>query len=199
MNFVRTIHTLPSEIKNIYRKIEKNENKLLKNKWSLIFNETCLKEEILPNYTKIRLHDPAAANNLSTRKYRVHLIKNEVTKRENTIKWLKDKISSLRNQLNLYQVAEQLKTEVEERLIEHLTHSEIVIKTRIHKKLNNLYDGKILLKFDSDAFINLSDHTLTNDQKKFLNLGINCHLPRKYNKLEKKTELEILYQNLLSI
>ena len=55
MNFARIIHTLPSEIKNLYRKIEKNENKLLKNKWFLIFNETCLKEEILPNYTKIIL------------------------------------------------------------------------------------------------------------------------------------------------
>ena len=53
INFARIIHTLPTEIKNIYRKIEKNENKLLKNKWSLIFNETCLNEEILPNYTII--------------------------------------------------------------------------------------------------------------------------------------------------
>ena len=101
--------------------------------------------------------------------------------------------------MNLQQINEQQKKEVENLLDKHLSHSENVIKTRILKKLNNLYDGNILLKSGSDAYVNLSDHILTNSQKEFLNLGINCHLPRKYSKLEKKTELELLYQKLLNL
>ena len=52
MNFIRKIYNLPCDVTKNYRLIEKNESKLLKNKWSLIFNETCINEQILPNYTK---------------------------------------------------------------------------------------------------------------------------------------------------
>ena len=52
MNFIQAIYRLPEQIKKIYRSIEKYENKLIRNKWSNIFNKTCLEEEILPNYTK---------------------------------------------------------------------------------------------------------------------------------------------------
>ena len=72
---------------------------------------------------------------------------------------------------------------MELQLIEHLTNSEVVIKTRILKKLNKLYNGKILQKSESGAFINLSDHNLIKDQEKYLNLGVYCHLLKKYSKL----------------
>ena len=52
MNFIQVIYKLPEHIKKIYRTIEKYENKLIRNKWSNIFNKTYLEEEILPNYTR---------------------------------------------------------------------------------------------------------------------------------------------------
>ena len=52
MNCIHAIYRLPEQIKKIYGSIEKYENKLTRNKWSNIFNKTCLEEEILPNYKK---------------------------------------------------------------------------------------------------------------------------------------------------
>ena len=54
MNFIQAIYRLAEQIKKIYRSIEKYENELIRNKWSNIFNKTCLEEEILPNYTQIK-------------------------------------------------------------------------------------------------------------------------------------------------
>ena len=45
----------------------------------------------------------------------------------------------------------------------------------------------------------MSNYELNNNEKHFLNLGLNCHLEPKYAKLYKKVEREILYQNLLQL
>ena len=75
------------------------------------------------------------------------------------------------------------------------------------KKLNSLYQGQtvksnndyIYIKEDVNAFINLSNYKLTPDEMQFLNLGLNCHLQPKYDKVHKQVELEVLYQNLLQL
>ena len=82
-----------------------------------------------------------------------------------------------------------------------------VCKSRILKKLNSLYQGQtvksnndyIYIKEDVNAFINLSNYKLTPDETQFLNLGLNCHLQPKYDKVHKQVELEVLYQNLLQL
>ena len=58
-----------------------------------------------------------------------------------------------------------MKSNIEQALIQHLTHTEKVTKTRITKKLNNLYNGEIFIKNNIDAYINLSNQCLTEDQK----------------------------------
>ena len=45
----------------------------------------------------------------------------------------------------------------------------------------------------------ISNHQLSNDERKCLNLGLNFHIQPKYDKLKKKTELELLYQQLLTL
>ena len=77
-------------------------------------------------------------------------------------------------------------------------HKDNVLQ-RIQKKLNNLYDGKILLPNETNNYINLSNHQLSNNERKFLNIGLTFHIQPKYDKLKKKTELEILYQQLLTL
>ena len=44
-------------IKNDFRTLEKLEKKFILNKLHLEFNEICIKEDLLPNYTNIRTHD----------------------------------------------------------------------------------------------------------------------------------------------
>ena len=80
-----------------------------------------------------------------------------------------------------------------------LSNSELVYKSKTLKKLNSLYNGQIFLKEDVNCFLNLSSYDLSDNEKQFLNLGLNFHLQKKYDKMHKKTELEILYDNLLKL
>ena len=50
MNYIQVLLNLP---KNKNRKLKRTEVKVITNKWSIIFNNACLTEEILPNYSRI--------------------------------------------------------------------------------------------------------------------------------------------------
>ena len=52
MAYVNLLNQLPQNGKDLFRKLEGSNNKLIKLKWSKTFNEVCLKEDILPNYTR---------------------------------------------------------------------------------------------------------------------------------------------------
>ena len=77
------------------------------------------------------------------------------------------------------------------------THNENVLQ-RVQKKLNILFDGKILPK-ETNKYLNLSNHQLSNEERNVLNLGLNFHIQPNYDKLKKKTEIEILYQQLQTL
>ena len=53
MNYLDELFKLPNYIRSKLRKLENVKTKIIKSKWSLVFNDTCLKENILPNYTRI--------------------------------------------------------------------------------------------------------------------------------------------------
>ena len=46
---------------------------------SIMFNEICINEEMLPKYTYFKLHDPAAHKYNSTLEYRRDLVKRQIT------------------------------------------------------------------------------------------------------------------------
>ena len=56
MVFGQLLFTIPPEKRLIIRNYEKLNKKLIKNKWSKQFNETCLKENILPTYSNLVLY-----------------------------------------------------------------------------------------------------------------------------------------------
>lgn len=64
-------------------------------------------------------------------------------------------------------------------------------------KLNKLYNGRVMMPQENKAYINLSAVQLTPDQEELLNLGLNCHVQSKFDILDKKTELETLFQDLV--
>ena len=53
MHFGELIHYLQTNAKKVIRKIERTERKLQKAKRALVFNETCINEDILPKYASI--------------------------------------------------------------------------------------------------------------------------------------------------
>ena len=50
-NFGKFIYQFQPETKTLIRKLERIPNKLYRQNLSLLFNETCLNERLLPNYT----------------------------------------------------------------------------------------------------------------------------------------------------
>ena len=72
-------------------------------------------------------------------------------------------------------------------------------KTKILKKLNNLYNGHLVIKDEKKSFLNLSNYQLSPVEEEFLNLGLNLHIQSKYDKLHKHVQMELLYQNLVKM
>ena len=52
---------------------------------SIMFNEICINEEMLPKYTYFKLHDPAAHKYNSPLEYRRDLVKRQITLFKNNI------------------------------------------------------------------------------------------------------------------
>ena len=53
MTYIDELLKLPNYWKKIIKKLESTKLKLLKAKWSTYFNNVCLTENLLPNYTRI--------------------------------------------------------------------------------------------------------------------------------------------------
>ena len=53
LNLGQILFMLPTERKINIRKLEKPHNVFINNKYAIIFNETCIKEGLLPKYTNI--------------------------------------------------------------------------------------------------------------------------------------------------
>ena len=98
------IHGLEPSAKKQVRELERRSFKLCKQKNSVLFNETCLKEDILPKYTNIRLHDRVAKDETFTLKYRRSLVQRELDNAKKKIEVLESEISNaktlLTNELN---------------------------------------------------------------------------------------------------
>ena len=123
---------------------------------------------------------------------------------------MKNQEQLLRNKIEAY-ISEQESKYLILNALKNITdnHNEVT-KVRIIKKLNSLYSGyhcfnnkehgsRVMLKEQADRLINLSNYTLTKDEIDFLNLGVNCHLQPKYDHLTKKTEIEMLYHNIIDL
>ena len=181
------------DIRSLIRKQEKVCNKISKKKMSVVFNQTCINEGLLPKYTIFRLHDPAAKYHNTTTEFRKELIVRQITSAQNDINSLNEEFEKIKEMLKNKLSPEDLDY-VQHNLQRTISNKEIHHRQQILKKLRNLYNGNILLPNYQDNYINLSEHILTNDQKEFLNLGPNCHLQSHFDPLKKKTEIEMLYR-----
>ena len=51
------LNLLPEDLKRMYRELENVKNKIINANWSIVFNETCIKENIWPKYTNKYMND----------------------------------------------------------------------------------------------------------------------------------------------
>ena len=93
MSYAALLHHAPEELRKAYRQYENSAKKLINLKWSIEFNSICLRENILPNYTKLRHYDPAIASTNATRKYRRYLVEREIDNNLKSVKVLEKRIN----------------------------------------------------------------------------------------------------------
>ena len=199
MDFVELLFKLPEELRKTFRRLEATEKKLICITWSITFNSVCLEENLMPNYTKIRHHDPAVANTSHTLEYRKYLVQQDIVVKEKNKVDVEKQKEILERTIGEFQFDSELKMATKDALNLTLHNSEKVQKTKTLKKLNDLYRGQILVKEKVNCYINLSNHDLTTTEIEFLNLGTNYHIQPKYDRLHKATELEALYNQLTEL
>lgn len=92
------LRTSSTEIKQLYRKLEKTNIKIIKTRCHLQFNKTCLLNGLLPTYTNVRLHDDAARNEVFVLEFRKNLIERQVCQQKECISSLSEECKNLRRQ-----------------------------------------------------------------------------------------------------
>ena len=199
MTFVELLFNGSEALRKLFRKLESTEKKLLNIKWSIVFNNICLNENIMPTFTNIKHHDPAVVNTRQTLEYRKHLILSEIRKKEKNRVDVGRSRDSILEDIEEFQSDRELVVALHDALRLVIENCEKVQKIRTMKKLNELYNGQVLLKENVNSFVNLSNHELTPTEIEFLNLGLNYHIQPKYDKLHKATEMEMLYNQLTEL
>ena len=172
-------------VRSIIRRTEKIWRKIKKKEISVVFNEFCIKESLLPKYTIFKLHDPAAKHSTSTTEFRRELVLRQITSAKNDIEHLNEEFEEIKNALKKKLHADDY-NRVYNCIQQVITKENLHHRQQILNKLCRLYNGNILLPNYQDNYINLSKLELTKDQEDFLNLGPNCHLKNKYDPLRKK-------------
>jgi hypothetical protein len=169
------------------RSLEKLNKKLINKQHALSFNLTCIKEKLLPHYTNIRLHDPAARHETFTKEYRVNLMERQAEQCLAESEYLQQRTQELRTSIVTEASGHELKNVALNLLDDILNQYHRTTLHRINMKLSRLYKGSICIKEQRDCYLNLSSHKLTENQKTLLNLGTNCHIKSKWDILQKST------------
>ena len=64
MDYMNLLHRIPNHVKNLYRKLENYDKKLIKNEWSITFNKVCLKENQKPTFTSNKIGEDGGCKTL---------------------------------------------------------------------------------------------------------------------------------------
>ena len=98
-NYGQYINQFPPNTIKVIREFERIQKKICRHKMSLMFNEICINEEMLPKYIYFKLHDPAAHKYYSTLEYRSDLVKRQITLCKNNIHSLNLESQKIRDKL----------------------------------------------------------------------------------------------------
>lgn len=176
-----------------FRKVERLSKKLVKIKCHLLFDETCLQNNILPNYTRIRLHDDMAKEENFVHKFRRKLVERQILNFQCKLKEITGKrteaLEDLRNSINSslkYDALTLLVARIETKLCESLRSKHIC-------KLRKLYGASsIYMKEEAVLYHNLSNIKISEDLASIFSLGLNCNVKSKWSPIQTKMEIEKL-------
>ena len=182
--------------RKLVRRIESLDKKRTNHFYAVIFNEKCLKENLLPSFTNIKTYDRAVQQSDSTKNFRKRLLEAETLRKKQQLKDIESHLEEALASFDKLEVGEELKDRTRAKLCQLKEIYDAAAHTRVQKKLTTLYGGPVALPERCDNFINLSSHVLTQEQKELLNLSLSCNFYPRASPQEKKAELEILYEQI---
>ena len=197
MNFI--FSRVSIQEKQAIRKIESIGKDLIKTNAAVTFNQICIDNNLLPKFTNVRLYNEAVQQEPFTGEFRRNLVKHEQTTKRRRQAELQRQFTETRKRLTDDITDNALKESINATLDEQLDHYKRIIESRTQKKLCKLYGSWVPLPVPAEGFVNLSDVELSDSQKELLNLGLNFPYSRKFSRLEKEAELELLYQDICKL
>ena len=199
LNFGQLLFHLQPEEKKIVRKIEKVSYKINAADTAIVFNNTCLKEGLLPKYTNLRLHDPTASSEINTWNFRKNLVSRQLQTKKEEKASLSDELRSLHQEWDRFPTDPVYRRTVQDAL-EHLRRQDYSKKEKnILQKLIRLNGGRLKIPKQKKNYINLSNYQPSGDEEALLQLGLNCHYINKVDPKKKRLEVEVLLDSILSL
>ena len=182
--------------KESFRSLEKLLIKLEEIKSHRIFNQCCITNNLLPKYTNIKPHDEAARTDNITYQYRINLIKRQINEQDLKIAELSRKAVELNDDFK-NMINSEIRHKAFMMFLDHnVTAKKISLTEKHNKKLTELNGGPIFIKDNTPKFINLSNKQISPELADVFNLGMACHVKKKFDHLTKKIEVEKLYRNI---
>ena len=201
MTYGDIVGQLPIDARNVIRNKEKIEKKLCNNNLAISFNEICLRENLLPIYTK---NIPGnRADNTNRQRWRTpspkerrDYMRTRIREMKEMNKQLEDEASCALQLWNNCSTGDFPKEEVNRAFNRMMEAHEQAIISRNQRKLVNLNGGHMKYQRPLKGYTNLTDKSLTSDQEELLNFGLNCHIMKAPQKHCKRLECEILIDNV---
>ena len=198
-NFGEVLFHYSVEQKKILRKIENLNKKIINAENAVIFNSVCIKENLLPTYTNIRLHDRAVQHAQLTSDFRKKLLEEQILSNQTKSNNLKIELHQYIQLFEAFDISSVLRARTQELLQSLITAYGNARQTGVLKKLTKLYGGTLALPAPTARYINLSSYVLNDAEKEFLNLGLNCHVSPRYKQIDKKVNIAVLYEQLCEL
>ena len=195
ISFGKLIYSLRKKEKKLVRNIEKLLYKYNSAETAIKFNEICLKEGLLPKYSELRLHDPAARKEKNTHNFRRSLVCRQLQIKKQERLTISNELHSLMQEWEIMSPNE-VRQPINNAL-DHMKHADYSKKEKgILKKMISLNGGKLRIPERNKNYINLSSYKPDAHEEALLQMGLNCHNAERTDPKKKRAEIEILLNSI---
>ena len=175
MSYGFLLNSVPIDCKNLLRKIETEEKRMIRIRSLQQFTKNCLDNTILPKYVNIKHRDQAVSKSLNNPMIHHSMMKEEMTTYECNINQTSDKIKKFRSLVEEKFLEYKVDISTIHRIYEHLDQilqvAQHSASVKLAKKINHNNSQAHFEKFDDmqklSHYINLSNHILTSDEEDF--------------------------------
>ena len=159
------------------------------------------RENLLPIYTLNIPSDGAVySKNRRSKKptnaERRNFMKTRISELNEKIHELRPVQHELEEKWSCANIDDDLKKKIDTLFTKNIDQHKNSIIKKNQMKLINLNGGSVKFSRPANGYVNLTSKQLTPDQEELLNMGLNCHILSRPRKFQKRTECEILLDDV---